>query len=86
MFSLVTEDICRGQLVPSRGLGALVEAITLGPVTLACVAARFYSKRRLSSPLGMDDYLILGATALYSGTIPLYIVSKCYLHDTAPGR
>ena len=76
-FSIVTNDICKGQPVPSRGLGALIEAITLGPVTLACVAARFYSKRRLSSPLGFDDYFILAATALYSGTIPLYIVSRC---------
>ncbi|KAG4414879.1 hypothetical protein IFR04_012017, partial [Cadophora malorum] len=74
-FSLVTEDICRGQPIPSRGLGALIEAITLGPLTLACVAVRFYSKRKFSSPLGMDDYFILAATALYSGTIPLYIVN-----------
>ncbi|KAK0118432.1 hypothetical protein ONS95_012718 [Cadophora gregata] len=74
-FSLVTNDICKGQPIPSRGLGALVIAITLGPLTLSCVAARFYSKRRFSQPLGMEDYFILGAASLYSGTIPLYIVN-----------
>ncbi|KAG4443677.1 hypothetical protein IFR05_000863 [Cadophora sp. M221] len=74
-FSLATEEICRGQSVPSRGLGAMVEAVILGPITLSCVAARIYSKRKFSTALGLDDHFILAATSFYSGTIPLYIVN-----------
>ncbi|KAH9217809.1 hypothetical protein DL95DRAFT_521917 [Leptodontidium sp. 2 PMI_412] len=74
-FSLATEEVCRGQPVPSRGLGAMVEAVVLGPITLSCVAARIYSKRKFSTAFGLDDHFILAATSFYSGTIPLYIVN-----------
>ncbi|KAE9364028.1 hypothetical protein N431DRAFT_550668 [Stipitochalara longipes BDJ] len=72
-YYATTLPICFGQPIPSRGLPALIEPAVLGPVTLLAVATRLYSRYTISKTFGADDYLILAAGSIYTGTIVLYI-------------
>lgn len=74
-YMRATSGICEGQPIESRGPGAMVEAVVLGPITLLTVATRIYSRKRVSKELGTDDYLILAASSLYGGMIAMFVVN-----------
>lgn len=45
----------------NSGRGLIVSCSVLASVAIVCVALRFWSKRLVHIPWGIDDYLILGA-------------------------